>query len=1183
MTTHPLAVPEILTLVGECLPPLIADQLFGPPHCEFMPRDLLSCCLVSRFWRATLLPVLWRHYHHQAMFFVPTDILLKNSVYFRTYRGSNIFVEDTSKKPYDNWISPVDGGKTSENRKLSTPAPKPSVCSGLHSLYLYEKRLRVRRAVIATQDPSVVYGTSSSLIAANHVQLRKLAWDWDGFYQSLDFCLAAYITPTFAACANLTDLALLNMRITSVEALWNLLSPIAAQLTSLNLRGVSFDKSSVQDRDITQDTQVWVLPRITDLAISLDASNFVDCSPLVGGHHLREERIIQACPQVRQLTVLMGTEYNVDRLNATFLDAREPPGKFSCLRSFTSETPYSEVKPYAKLLETTGQLCLEELNIVCSDNISDIQEVCRAIVHAHRNSLTRLCLRIVPDTTEAEYMRRDLQETVIENSENLGYHLRWLLEAMSEMKDLKIVDKSYSRIASVVLDALVVGPEERGSSGNAEYQERRDAILGSSMCAWACHGLESLSIQVFTSFQFEVNIGTQAEAPERRLEHGWKRPDSKRSADLKEDCLGSLQALLNHVSPILSKLKEIDLQGGNVTQQAGDAKNWELERSYELLTLRNNEIIRSIVDPENSDSHEVPEGEAVNRNILRKLQDYYKSCMDESLIEKRGATPLVKEIGKILELFPVSQSPFDVGDSPDRNAMEANGSVDRTALSKTLAHFNRMNLEMFSSFQPLINPWNPKAWIIQLQGARTKEATQYTRHDTSYLAAIAGTFEEILVNHTSIPSPSLKSSTALNNNAPGKWLRAANFSVQFEKKLSNISDVNLKTTTYHLRSIDEIAILTPFIDWRYFLDNTLPSGINYTRPINVKSLDYQRCLEDILHFAKPVELQSYFIWMLIRQLEHLIPPKYIAPMVRSIDLPKNRSKYCLWAIQEDLSEPLTHFYVQRAFEDTTRYAAEKMVNSVRTSVRKSIYDLAWFDDSTRDLAIEKIDKLVAIIGYDPSLPLSRSSWSLSKRYLDYTVKTNDYFGNRLGHMIWSSNDLFSKVNSHVDRRRHDNAPMTPDFFYSNRRNLLLLPAGYLQPPFFHHKYPAYVNFGSMGILVAHEFTVLKIYFVFVDVYIFALEAGMMVKAAKSTNTDDNDMTLPGLEKYTFEQLFFLSYAQVWCQKHNPGFLEWEAKFSTHSPDEWRVNGVLRNSEDFATAFKCKSDTPMNPREKCRLW
>ncbi|KAF9987155.1 hypothetical protein BGZ75_000973 [Mortierella antarctica] len=461
-------------------------------------------------------------------------------------------------------------------------------------------------------------------------------------------------------------------------------------------------------------------------------------------------------------------------------------------------------------------------------------------------------------------------------------------------------------------------------------------------------------------------------------------------------------------------------QSGNLAQQVS-VTEWELESSYEQLITENNQVIRSIVDPQSSDPPEVPADDSASRDILRKLQGYYKSCMDKNLIEEHGATPLVEEIEKVLELFPVSQSPFvssGHSDSNDRISFDPNEAVDKKALSRTLAHFNKMRLESLSIFWPYINAEDPRTWVIHLHGAESSEIMKELHvHEKSmpgqYTAAVAYTIETIMGYTLTDLSSSPDSSAAFNDSDTDRWLRAA------------ISEANL-INLYRPQSMDEIAVMTPSIDWRHFLDNALPSGVRYTRSIIVESPGFQRSLEALLRSAERVELQSYFIWMLIRQLDFLIPLQYIAPIFRSSDAPQERSKHCLWAVREDLSGPLTYFYVQKAIGTSIRSAARSMVDSIRTSFRRSVHDLEWFDDSARNQAIKKIDKIVTIIGCDPKF---QSSSSFQSQYRSYIVKENDYFGNHLRNRIWSFKDLFSSP-----------------------------------------EYPDYVNFGGMGTLMAHEFT-----------------------------------------------------------------------------------------------------------------
>jgi putative endopeptidase len=44
-----------------------------------------------------------------------------------------------------------------------------------------------------------------------------------------------------------------------------------------------------------------------------------------------------------------------------------------------------------------------------------------------------------------------------------------------------------------------------------------------------------------------------------------------------------------------------------------------------------------------------------------------------------------------------------------------------------------------------------------------------------------------------------------------------------------------------------------------------------------------------------------------------------------------------------------------------------------------------------------------------------------------------------------------------------------------------------------------------------------------------------------------------------------------------------ARTNEHSPGEFRVNGVLRNFDQFGNAFHCKPGGPMTPAKGCRVW
>ena len=79
-----------------------------------------------------------------------------------------------------------------------------------------------------------------------------------------------------------------------------------------------------------------------------------------------------------------------------------------------------------------------------------------------------------------------------------------------------------------------------------------------------------------------------------------------------------------------------------------------------------------------------------------------------------------------------------------------------------------------------------------------------------------------------------------------------------------------------------------------------------------------------------------------------------------------------------------------------------------------------------------------------------------------------------------------------------------------------------------------------------------------------------------------ELALPGVN-LTNHQLFFIGFAQVWCSVSTVESQRLQILNDPHSPAEFRVIGTLSNSPEFAQLFNCPPDSPMNPKEKCKIW
>ncbi|HEY0707513.1 MAG TPA: M13-type metalloendopeptidase [Polyangia bacterium] len=84
-----------------------------------------------------------------------------------------------------------------------------------------------------------------------------------------------------------------------------------------------------------------------------------------------------------------------------------------------------------------------------------------------------------------------------------------------------------------------------------------------------------------------------------------------------------------------------------------------------------------------------------------------------------------------------------------------------------------------------------------------------------------------------------------------------------------------------------------------------------------------------------------------------------------------------------------------------------------------------------------------------------------------------------------------------------------------------------------------------------------------------MESGQPPQARGTTFTDD--------------QIFFRSYAQSWCGKWTPQYLEEYLKTDPHAPPEYRANGPLSNMPEFAGTFQCGPGSKMVRPVRCEIW
>jgi putative endopeptidase len=71
--------------------------------------------------------------------------------------------------------------------------------------------------------------------------------------------------------------------------------------------------------------------------------------------------------------------------------------------------------------------------------------------------------------------------------------------------------------------------------------------------------------------------------------------------------------------------------------------------------------------------------------------------------------------------------------------------------------------------------------------------------------------------------------------------------------------------------------------------------------------------------------------------------------------------------------------------------------------------------------------------------------------------------------------------------------------------------------------------------------------------------------------------------FTPDQRFFIGMAQWACGDERPENKRVNAVTNPHSPNEYRINGVVVNMPEFAKAFSCKAGQKMVRGQACRVW
>ena len=348
---------------------------------------------------------------------------------------------------------------------------------------------------------------------------------------------------------------------------------------------------------------------------------------------------------------------------------------------------------------------------------------------------------------------------------------------------------------------------------------------------------------------------------------------------------------------------------------------------------------------------------------------------------------------------------------------------------------------------------------------------------------------------------------------------------------------------------------------------------------------------------------------------------FYSTTLRDVPTQRDRWKRGVDLVNGALGEGVGQIYVQRHYPPASDRQMGELIDDIRAALGDLVEHNAWMDPSTKKEALAKLASFDPRIGHP-------------KKYIDYSsmaVSRGDLFGNVMASQKFEHRLELSRLPKPVDRSLWVMTPQTNNAYYDPSMNQITFPAAILQPPYFDPNADPASNYGSIGATIGHEIghgfddqgrqydaagrlrdwwtpaaakafeartaELVKQYSVYEPV------PGVHIKGQLTLGENIGD--LGGLEvayaayrRYVAkhgepapidglsgDERFFIAYGYSWQTKTREGALRAQLLADPHSPASFRVNGVVRNMDEWYRAFDIKEGDRLYlaPGKRVHIW
>mgnify|MGYP000514353922 FL=1 len=562
----------------------------------------------------------------------------------------------------------------------------------------------------------------------------------------------------------------------------------------------------------------------------------------------------------------------------------------------------------------------------------------------------------------------------------------------------------------------------------------------------------------------------------------------------------------------------------------------------------------------------------------KKITDYYSSWMNTKRLNELGLDPLTEDIKRIKSI----DSRKDLAGEFGRQYLVAGASPFYASVS--------------------INPLNPDEYQLQLglSGLGLPDRDYYLEDTERFrnIRAKYATYVADVIELVGIEFPDRNAREVLE-------LERQIAIVQWPRADRRDRDKTLNPTSYYDLKTDH-----PGFDWDNFFKET---GVFSLNTLNVNQPDTLKPLIELVNNQSLETWKNYLIFHLVMKNSSLLSEKLDGMNFefrkvltgQKEQLPRWKRGIQRVGSRYGLGSLLGKLYVERHFPPSSKEKMIDLVNNLRQAFRNRIEAIDWMTEETKKEAYRKLSSFEPKIGYPENwgdltaIEIDQAELFLNARRIQNFFQKRD----------------IRKLGKKTDRTEWFMSAHNVNAYYMASFNQIVFPAGILEAPFFDPLADPAVNYGAIGGVIGHEMGhgfddqgskydstgTKRNWWTSLDRKNFEKKTTLLVQQYDSFEVipgyhidgaftlGENIGDLGGLE-IAFEaykismqgkedvilnglsgaQRFFLAWAQTWRGSSRNEFLVRQLKSDSHSPQKYRVNGVVRNMSSWYEAFGVNS-------------